>query len=575
MSRFMLRFSVRIAIGGSSLGLLNLAACRSPDAAGPTEGPAGPVATTARADRYIVVVGPNAGDVSGSARVIMAGRQGRLGFVYQTALHGFAAELTPAEAAALAKDPRVERVEADQVVEAFGTLRPVPSWGLDRLDQRALPLGGGYTWNATGSGVHVYIIDTGILLTHAQFAGRAKFAFDAIGDGFGQTDCHGHGTHVAATAGGSTMGVAHAVALHSVRVLDCGGFGLTSQVIAGIDWVTAHAVKPAVANMSLGGGAQPALDQAVANSIKAGITYVIAAGNSNRDACAVSPARAPAAITVAASDIDDARATFSNWGTCVDLFGPGVNITSAWKTGNTATKVLSGTSMATPHVTGAAALYLETRKTATPADVAYGLLTTATAGVIKSPGTGSPNRLVYGSLFSTASSNLPPLADFDFSCTSLGCSFDGRVSKDDQGIASASWAFGDGTAGTGLTPSNTYGTGKTYTATLTVTDAGGLKSSLAKSFTLPAKGGRAGLPPKADFFGYPHGGTVDFDASLSTDDVGIGSYQWDFGDGKKGTGKTIVHQYSAPNQFYDVTLTVYDLAGQSATRTYQFYPNSQ
>ena len=272
------------------------------------------------------------------------------------------------------------------------------TWGLDRIDQRNLPLNGQYTYNWTGSGVRAYIIDTGIRTTHTQFGGRASAVFDAFG-GNGQ-DCNGHGTHVAGTVGGSTYGVAKSALLRAVRVLDCAGNGTDATVISGVDWVTANHISPAVANMSLGGGASSALDTAVTNSINSGVTYSIAAGNSNTDACTQSPARVAAAITVGSTTSSDARSSFSNIGTCLDIFAPGVNITSAWGLGgNSATNTISGTSMATPHVTGATALYLQSHPGSSPATIRNALVNNSTTGHITNVGTGSPNRLLYTLFF--------------------------------------------------------------------------------------------------------------------------------------------------------------------------------
>ena len=287
--------------------------------------------------------------------------------VYQYALKGFAVRLSAEQADVLANDPRVDYVEPDQVFEHVATQSPA-TWGLDRVDQRDLPLNNTYTYNQTGQGVQAYIIDTGIRASHQQFAGRIGNGFTAVNDGNGTNDCHGHGTHVAGTTGGTTYGVAKQVTLHAVRVLSCSGSGSTSGVIAGVDWVTQNHGTPAVANMSLGGGVSIGARSGRRQLDRHGVSYAIAAGNSNANACNSSPARVASANTVGATTSTDARSSFSNFGTCVDIFAPGSSITSSWNTSDTATNTISGTSMATPHVAGALALYLQTNPAASPAD---------------------------------------------------------------------------------------------------------------------------------------------------------------------------------------------------------------
>jgi subtilisin family serine protease len=316
---------------------------------------------------------------------------GKVSRTYSSALKGFALKATEAEAKRLAADPSVAYVEADAKVHTTA----VGSWGLDRSDQRDLPLDDTYTAPNDGSGVTAFIIDTGIRTSHSEFGGRATIGTDTVGDGQNGQDCNGHGTHVSGTVGGTTYGLAKNVNLVGVRVLDCGGSGTFEGVIAGIDWVTANHSGPSVANMSLGGGAFQAVDDAVANSIASGVVYAIAAGNSSADACNFSPARTPEAITVGATQIDDAQASFSNFGSCLDIYGPGVDITSSWNTDDSATNTISGTSMATPHVAGAAALILSANPTATPQAVRDQMVANGTPDHVGNPGAGSPNVLLF------------------------------------------------------------------------------------------------------------------------------------------------------------------------------------
>ena len=327
-------------------------------------------------------------------------RVSAISHVYRHALKGYAATLSGPMVASLRADPRVESVTLDGTVSIAET-QTGATWGIDRIDQPGLPLSTTYDYVSTGLGVTAYVIDTGINIAHTDFGGRAVNGWDFIGKDQTAEDCNGHGTHVAGTIGGTTYGVAKQVTLVAVRVLDCNGSGSFSGVIAGIDWVTGvHAAgAPAVANMSLGGGAYKPVDTAVANSIADGVVYAVAAGNSNADACRYSPARTPAAITVAATTMTDARATYSNYGRCVDINAPGSSITSAWSTSVTATNTISGTSMATPHVAGAAARYLQQFPSSTPTEVRDALYVGASrdvvTGISKRPYNSTPNRLLY------------------------------------------------------------------------------------------------------------------------------------------------------------------------------------
>jgi subtilisin family serine protease len=346
------------------------------------------------ADQYIVVLSPNVRDVRATARNLTQSSRGSVLHLYENAIKGFSARMSATAAQSLLNNPNVISVEQDQQISLNTTQNSAP-WGLDRIDQVDRPLSFTYVYNTTGENVRAYIIDTGILSTHTDFGGRVLSGFSAISDGLGDTDCNGHGTHVAGTVGGNTWGVAKRVQLVPVRVLDCTGSGAMSGVIAGVDWVAGQAHRPAVANMSLGGGASSALDTAVAGAIAKGVSMVVAAGNSNDNACKYSPARAPDAITVGATTSSDARASYSNYGSCLDIFAPGSSIRSAWHTSDTETKTISGTSMASPHVAGVVALVLQENPEATPLAVVEHLKKIASVNKVTSSGTGSPNLLLY------------------------------------------------------------------------------------------------------------------------------------------------------------------------------------
>lgn len=433
-------------------------------------------------DQYVVVLRDTVADPELLGRATVLAHGGQLRFVYRAALKGFAATLPGPAVDALRRNPSVVSVHPDLVVQAVGSgSSNAASWGLDRIDQRALPLDGTYNWTASGQGVTVYILDTGLRITHTEFGGRARIGFDAVGDGQNGNDCNGHGTHVGGIAGGSTYGVARDVLLVAVRVLDCDGAGQISGVVAGVDWVTANRSGPSVANMSLAAmdwlGFAYALDLAVENSIASGVSYAVAAANDSFDACFYTPARVVAAMTIAASDASDRAASFSNWGDCVDWYAPGVGITSAWLTNDDAVATWSGTSMASPHTAGVAALFLEGSPTASSAQVRAALYNATTKNAVL---TEDPNRHLLYSLVGGSTppppppDNESPVARFGYSCVVLTCDFsDLSTDPDGDAITAWSWDFGDLEGSSEQSPTHTYGASGSYDVSLTVTDEQG------------------------------------------------------------------------------------------------------
>ena len=442
--------------------------------------PSGPAAAAASAaSDYIVTFRSDEADPDGAARALAAAHGGSVTFVYRAALKGFAvAGLPDAAVEALSRNPRVVAIERDGIVSVDGAGEQLgATWGIDRVDQRDRPLDGKYVYDADGSGVTAYIIDTGILTSHNEFSpNRATGGFTAINDGQGSNDCHGHGTHVAGTVGGSTYGVAQGVALVAVRVLGCGGSGTTSGVIAGVDWVTQNHAANSVANMSLGGSFSSSLNTAVANSVAAGVTYAVAAGNENTDACTRSPASAANVLTVASTTINDAKSSFSNWGTCVEINAPGSSITSAYITSSTATATMSGTSMASPHVAGAAAVYLSANPGSTSLQVTNAIKTAATSGRVTGLPGGTPNLLLYTRLGSVTPDpdpdpNPAPVAGFTKSCSGFTCTF---TNASTGTIDTYSWNLGDGVSRTTAGPYTvTYGPRRTITVSLFVSGPNG------------------------------------------------------------------------------------------------------
>ncbi|MFC4335553.1 S8 family serine peptidase [Salininema proteolyticum] len=543
----------------------------------------GAEASDAIADSYIVVM--EDGLSTQSAENAFSTYDASVDRTFST-INGYSVSMSEKDAKALAADPAVDYVEANRTMRATGTQTNPPSWGLDRLDQDSLPLDDSYTYpDSGGAGVTSYIIDTGIDIAHSDFGGRASHGYDFVDNDGDATDCNGHGTHVAGTVGSDSYGLAKSSDLVGVRVLDCGGSGTYEGVIAGIDWVTQNAVQPATANMSLGGGFSQAVNDAVSASIASGVTYAVASGNDNSDACNYSPASTPEALTTNSSTSSDGRSSFSNYGTCTDIFGPGSSITSTWLNGGTNT--ISGTSMASPHVAGAATLHLGEFPGDSPAQVESALKDNAVSGAISNPGSGSPNLLVNTNYLNGA-----PVED-DFSVSvdpsegqvAPGESVSATVATEttrgaDQDVTLSASGLPEGVTAT-FDPENVT-TGGTSALTLsasadaaegdytvTVTASGSIDRSA--TFALRVGEGDGNTPPEASFTDDCWGffGICSFDGSASSDaDGSIVSYEWDFGDGNTGTGASTYHFYSSAGT-YEVTLTVTDDQGAtgSVTRT--------
>ncbi len=580
------------------LGILSLAACT--DAVAPSSpqssAKSSPTVTPSAdvwAGHYIVVLRSGVTSPEALLRRVAFHRQLVLGQKFGTVLHGFAAPLDDEDLESVRSDADVDHVEPDRIVHQMGTETGM-GWALDRIDEHYYPLDGQYAYAATGKGVNIYIVDGGIRYTHTEFGGRARFAFDALG-GNG-SDCSGHGTAVAGVAAGAVHGVAKSATIWSVRVFPCSGETPLSTILAGVDWVTAHHQSPAVANLSLGALNAPILDSAVSKSIASGVTYVAAAGNSTIDACSLAPAQLKTVIAVGASDNYDSRASWSNYGSCVALFAPGLAVVSSDYYSDNSLASWSGTSVSAPFVAGAAALYLEKHPSAAPAEVRWALTTNATPNQLTNLA-GSSNRLLYvGFMGSTTTALAAPAPTAPtpaaiapvvgigvaYKCVTRVCAFNASASAPTGGVSSYVWNFGDGTTATTRTAIHTYGTSATYAWGLVIVSTTGKRYWTGKTIAPASAAGSSTSTTLAPAPAPPPTGTFTatfsvscntkhsctFDAGKSVVPNGVSSYNWYFGDGYQGTTVRLTHDYSG-KKTVSVTLKIRDkkLFAKSQTQT--------
>lgn len=575
-----------------ALSALAVTACK--DVAGPETSLTGPdspaplsaVQSDTIPGHYIVLLKKDVPDADAATQELMWNRRSAIEQTYRYALKGFAAKLSKTQAEELARNPKVAIVQPDMRVKAqSATLQSGADWGLDRLDEHAYPLDGRYSYGPSGAGVNVYVIDGGVRLTHHEFGGRAHFAFDAFG-GSGN-DCQGHGTHVAGTVAGATYGVAKQANIYSVKVLDCSGNSTLSKIVAGVDWVTGHRKLPAVANMSLGSVANSIFDDFVRKSIASGVTYVVSAGNDDADACNQSPARVSEVITVASTDPNDYRSSWSNFGSCVDIFAPGNSILSAFYTSDDATRVLGGTSMASPHVAGAAALYLSAHPGASPSEVRSAILGNATYGYVKNA-SGAPNRLLYTGFLtgsSTASTSDPapqptattnsvptssssgsgdPSASITYSCSGTSCTFDASASNAPAGVLARSWFFGDGTQAGGSKVTKTFSKSGTYEVKFYIYDVDLNYAVVTKNVTTGTAGTGSGetsapstSPTSSSTWSYScaQNRVCEFDARALAQ-AGGDAFSWYFGDGTQAGSTYVGAKWYARSGSYTVRMTM-------------------